>query len=83
MNYFKAITAALGTILGCFVRDLSLSLCRLPICNQSASNVRKLADILRQGISNHAKELKDAKAMIDGNLVRMGILLTFISGHDE
>ncbi|KAL6955324.1 hypothetical protein U1Q18_042877 [Sarracenia purpurea var. burkii] len=42
---------------------------RLPIYHQSASNVRKLADILHQGISSHAKELKDAKAMIDGNLV--------------
>lgn len=42
---------------------------RLPICHESGSNVRKLADILRHGISSHAKELKGAKAIIDGNLV--------------
>ncbi|XP_041017267.1 protein odr-4 homolog isoform X4 [Juglans microcarpa x Juglans regia] len=42
---------------------------RLPICHESASNVQTLSDVLRQGISHHAKELKDAKAIIDGNLV--------------
>ncbi|KAL7245489.1 hypothetical protein ACSBR2_000759 [Camellia fascicularis] len=42
---------------------------RLPICHESGSNARKLADILRHGISSHAKELKGAKAIIDGNLV--------------
>ncbi|XP_042990298.1 protein odr-4 homolog isoform X2 [Carya illinoinensis] len=41
----------------------------LPICHESASNVQTLRDVLRQGISHHAKELKDAKAIIDGNLV--------------
>jgi hypothetical protein len=35
--------------------------------------VRTLSDVLRQGISHHAKELKDAKALIDGNLVRQSI----------
>jgi hypothetical protein len=35
--------------------------------------VRTLSDVLRQGISHHARELKDAKAVIDGNLVRQSI----------
>ncbi|KAF5955417.1 hypothetical protein HYC85_008273 [Camellia sinensis] len=48
---------------------ISYSPRRLPICHESGSNVRKLADILRHGISSHAKELKGAKAIIDGNLV--------------
>ncbi|KAG5541926.1 hypothetical protein RHGRI_021677 [Rhododendron griersonianum] len=52
-----------------FYSPVELSPCRLPICHQSASNGRKLADILRQAISSHGRELKDAKAMIDGNLV--------------
>ncbi|XP_018848697.2 protein odr-4 homolog [Juglans regia] len=42
---------------------------RLLVCHESASNLQTLSDILCQGISHHAKELKDAKAVIDGNLV--------------
>lgn len=42
---------------------------RWPIHQESASKVQTLSDVLRQGISHHAKELKDAKAVIDGNLV--------------
>lgn len=42
---------------------------RLPICRESGSNFRKLADVIRKGILSHAKELKGAKAIIDGNLV--------------
>ncbi|KAK9983129.1 hypothetical protein SO802_032654 [Lithocarpus litseifolius] len=42
---------------------------RLPICQESASNTQTLSDVLCQGISHHAKELKDARAVIDGNLV--------------
>ncbi|XP_059631224.1 uncharacterized protein LOC132274079 isoform X5 [Cornus florida] len=42
---------------------------RLPICSENASNIRRLVDILRHGISSHAKELKGAKALIDGKLV--------------
>ncbi|PON59630.1 ODR-4-like [Parasponia andersonii] len=41
---------------------------RLPMY-KSASNVQTLPDILRHAISVHAKELKGAKAIIDGNLV--------------
>ncbi|KAE9458828.1 hypothetical protein C3L33_09271, partial [Rhododendron williamsianum] len=58
------VLASLQTFRCTYTFDL-----RLPICHQSASNGRKLADILRQAISSHGKELKDAKAMIDGNLV--------------
>ncbi|GAV72025.1 hypothetical protein CFOL_v3_15514 [Cephalotus follicularis] len=42
---------------------------RLPISYDSASNGQTLGDILRRGISVHGKELKGAKAMIDGHLV--------------
>ncbi|XP_023525737.1 protein odr-4 homolog isoform X2 [Cucurbita pepo subsp. pepo] len=40
---------------------------RLPVSR--ASNVQKLIDVIRNGISIQADVLKDAKAMIDGNLV--------------
>lgn len=42
---------------------------RLPIYHDSASNAKTLTDILRYGISIHAKELRGAKAIIDGCLV--------------
>ncbi|KAJ6335392.1 hypothetical protein OIU78_012092 [Salix suchowensis] len=42
---------------------------RLPITHESATNSQTLSSILRHAISVHAKELRDAKAMIDGNLV--------------
>lgn len=58
------VLASLQTFRCTYAFDL-----RLPICHESGSNVRKLADILRHGISSHAKELKGAKAIIDGNLV--------------
>ncbi|OMP06686.1 protein odr-4-like protein [Corchorus capsularis] len=41
---------------------------RLPIYQEKASR-HTLSDVLRNGISVYAKELQDAKAMIDGNLV--------------
>ncbi|XP_030501706.1 uncharacterized protein LOC115716925 [Cannabis sativa] len=41
---------------------------RLPIY-KNASSVQTLPDVLRHGISVHAKELKGAKAIIDGNLL--------------
>jgi hypothetical protein len=53
---------------------LKLSFHRWPIFHESASKVRTLSDVLRQGISHHAKELKDAKAVIDGNLVRQSMI---------
>lgn len=49
---------------------VNLSFPRLPICQESESNTQTLSDVLRQGIFHHAKELKDARAVIDGNLVR-------------
>ncbi|CAN4076314.1 unnamed protein product [Withania somnifera] len=39
---------------------------RLPICQ--GSSTKRLADILHDGISIHAKELNSAKALIDGKL---------------
>ncbi|XP_047327007.1 protein odr-4 homolog [Impatiens glandulifera] len=42
---------------------------RLPVCCETGSNLRKPVDILRHGISSHAKELQSAKAIVDGNLV--------------
>ncbi|KAF5455929.1 hypothetical protein F2P56_025455 [Juglans regia] len=55
---------------------------RLPICHESESNVQTLSDVLRQGISHHAKELKDAKAIIDGNLVVRDEPCTFYGVHE-
>lgn len=34
-----------------------------------ASNTQTFSDILRQGISVHANELRGAKAVVDGNFV--------------
>lgn len=42
---------------------------RLPICLEGVSNVRTVTDLLRSAISVHARELKGAKAIVDGNLV--------------
>lgn len=42
---------------------------RLPIYHDSASNAKTLTDFLQYGISIHAKELRGAKAIIDGCLV--------------
>lgn len=42
---------------------------RLPICHENASSARTLGNVLQHGISAHAKELDDAKAMVDGTLV--------------
>lgn len=42
---------------------------RLPVFRKDASNASTLRDILHSGISCHAKELKGAKALVDGNLV--------------
>ncbi|KAF8411316.1 hypothetical protein HHK36_003863 [Tetracentron sinense] len=48
---------------------ISYSPRRLPIYHESASNVSTLKDVLRNGILCHAKEMKGAKAIVDGNLV--------------
>ncbi|KAI3978625.1 hypothetical protein MKX01_015800 [Papaver californicum] len=42
---------------------------RLPIYRENLSKANTLSDILHNGISRHAKELKSAKAILDGNLV--------------
>nr|GMC64426.1 protein odr-4 homolog isoform X1 [Ipomoea batatas]GME21611.1 protein odr-4 homolog isoform X1 [Ipomoea batatas] len=41
---------------------------RVPICRGDESNITRLADILHHCISLHSKELKCAKALIDGKL---------------
>ncbi|XP_043809292.1 protein odr-4 homolog isoform X2 [Manihot esculenta] len=41
----------------------------LPICQENTSKSSTLSAILRHGISVHAKELRNAIALIDGNLV--------------
>lgn len=46
-----------------------LCLARLPILRDSASKFQTLSDVLHHAISIHAKELSDAKALIDGKLV--------------
>ncbi|XP_068640681.1 uncharacterized protein [Aristolochia californica] len=42
---------------------------RLPIFCADASKAWSFGDALRSGITSHAKELRDAKALVDGNLV--------------
>ncbi|XP_058785292.1 uncharacterized protein LOC131660150 isoform X1 [Vicia villosa] len=42
---------------------------RLPILHDGASKFQTLSDFLHHAISLHAKELSDAKALIDGKLV--------------
>ncbi|XP_054799004.1 uncharacterized protein LOC129303604 isoform X2 [Prosopis cineraria] len=42
---------------------------RLPIFHENASKFQTVSDALHRAISIHAKELKDAKALIDGGLV--------------
>ncbi|XP_074320468.1 uncharacterized protein LOC141657211 [Silene latifolia] len=42
---------------------------RLPVFSEDFSGTRTVNDILRDTISIHAKELKDAIAMVDGDLV--------------
>lgn len=42
---------------------------RLPICREDLSKAKLLNDVLLDGIASHAKELKGARAIIDGNLV--------------
>ena len=47
---------------------------RLPIYQEKTSKSEMLSDVLRNGISIYAKELRGAKAMIDGNLVRITLI---------
>ncbi|XP_021722532.1 protein odr-4 homolog [Chenopodium quinoa] len=42
---------------------------RLPFSHENMSKAKLMNDVLLDGISNHVKELKGAKAIIDGNLV--------------
>ena len=42
---------------------------RLPILHDNASKFHTFSDVLRHAISLHAKELKGARALIDGKLV--------------
>lgn len=43
---------------------------RLPIYYEGESTAQTFTDILRKELAIHAKELKSANAMIDGDLVR-------------
>lgn len=49
-------------------------LLRLPIYQEKTSKSETLVDVLRNGISNYVKELQGAKAVIDGNLVRIALI---------
>ncbi|KAK4341996.1 hypothetical protein RND71_037812 [Anisodus tanguticus] len=53
---------------------------RLPICQGSSR--KRLADILHHGISIHAKELKGAKALIDGKLANEDEQFDLVGIHD-
>ncbi|XP_034200511.1 protein odr-4 homolog isoform X2 [Prunus dulcis] len=55
---------------------------RLPIFHKNLSNVQTFSEALHQGISVHAKDLKSAKAMYDGNLVFNNDLCTSDGLHE-
>lgn len=55
---------------------------RFPIFRENGSNIRRFADSLRHVFSTHAKELKGAKALIDGKLVN-GDEQCIIDGQHE
>ncbi|XP_027092185.2 uncharacterized protein [Coffea arabica] len=41
---------------------------RLPVFSENGSSIRKMSEVLRRGLSTHAKELKGAKCLINGRL---------------
>ncbi|PRQ20901.1 hypothetical protein RchiOBHm_Chr7g0233191 [Rosa chinensis] len=55
---------------------------RLPISHKNSSNVQTMSEALRHEISIHAKYLKSAKAMLDGNLVVHNDLCTSDGLHE-
>ncbi|XP_062029685.1 uncharacterized protein LOC133745603 isoform X2 [Rosa rugosa] len=55
---------------------------RLPISHKNSSNVQTMSEALRHEISVHAKYLKSAKAMLDGNLVVHNDLSTSDGLHE-
>ncbi|XP_071737112.1 uncharacterized protein [Rutidosis leptorrhynchoides] len=55
---------------------------RFPIFRENISSSRKFAEILRDVISNHAEELKAAKALVDGEMVNVDELLAFDGVHE-
>ncbi|KAM1465666.1 hypothetical protein COP1_044309 [Malus domestica] len=55
---------------------------RLPIFHKNSSNLQTFTEALRHGISVHGKDLKSAKAMIDGNLVVNNDLCTSDGLHE-
>ena len=56
---------------------MTLSFARLPIFHDNASKFHTFSDVLRHAISLHAKELKGARALIDGKLV-INLLYLFL-----
>ncbi|KAF8024720.1 hypothetical protein BT93_F1791 [Corymbia citriodora subsp. variegata] len=55
---------------------------RLPVSRERASDAQKLGDVLRSGISVIAKELRCARAIVDGNLVTNDEPCTSEGFHD-
>lgn len=41
---------------------------RLPVLSENGSSIRKMSEVLRRGVSTHAKELKRARCLINGRL---------------
>ncbi|KAK9110944.1 hypothetical protein Scep_018463 [Stephania cephalantha] len=58
---------------------ISYSPRRLPIFCETVSQGNTLKDVLHNGISQHAMELKGARAIIDGHLVEHSPVLDFFS----
>lgn len=51
-----------------------ISLCyRLPIFHDGATDSSTFKDVLRKGIVRHAKELQNAKALVDGKMVSQSL----------
>lgn len=55
---------------------------RIPVFQDVVSTSNNFKNVLRSGISRHAKELQNAIALLDGNLVNEGQNVTTESLHD-
>lgn len=51
---------------------------RLPVSRKSMSHIRILSDVLQRGISVIARELRGAKALVDGKLVRTYLIQALV-----
>ena len=64
-----------------FLNLISAAVFRLPICHLTLLDGKTLDDVLQDGISFHAKELRGVKALVDGNLVIIIIIGSNLSAY--